>query len=449
MLQMDLSILAQEMNMNSAIPRPIPTMALPKMPTTISATTTSSSNSNTKLTARPMKTMPVGPPSPRSNTSSPDPNKPIINPVTNRKSYDHIGDRELRKKLKNRESAQAARDRKKAKMLALERQLSDMAERNKLLENENRELRTRLQRIETDAFWRLVKNPGEGGMEGAPNQAQMAAAMMNQGMHPQQAQAMAQAQAAQMMNQQGQEQHPENQQHHQQQQQQQHLQHIQQMQAEQQKQLYQRQMQFLLEGNPAAAAAFHQNQIQQAAQAAQAQQAQQANNVPAATLPLERASSLSPIESLGSLNYSTLRGLTKGEPMDDDPLPDLPSPVDSSSDNGAEGLDDWILRNFKGEALGSSPNSKSQGYSSAGCESPDASSSPESPSSSGQGDSASSTTSQAMKTIDQLPINWSGQSGQANSGTDRLESTDSAFSECNFSNRLNTVKDFVFKNEKN
>ena len=163
-------------------------------------------------------------------------------------------------------------------------------------------------------------------MEGAPTQQQMAAAMMNQGMHPQQAQAMAQAQAAQMMNQQGQEQHPENQQHHQQQQQQQHLQHIQQMQAEQQKQLYQRQMQFLLEGNPAAAAAFHQNQIQQAAQAAQAQQAQQANNVPAATLPLERASSLSPIESLGSLNYSTLRGLTKGEPMDDDPLPDLPSP---------------------------------------------------------------------------------------------------------------------------
>ena len=163
-------------------------------------------------------------------------------------------------------------------------------------------------------------------MEGAPTQQQMAAAMMNQGMHPQQAQAMAQAQAAQMMNQQGnQEPHPENQQHHQQQQQQQqHLQHIQQMQAEQQKQLYQRQMQFLLEGNPAAAAAFHQNQIQQAAQAAQAQQ--QTNNVPAATLPLERASSLSPIESLGSLNYSTLRGLTKGEPMDDDPLPDLPSP---------------------------------------------------------------------------------------------------------------------------
>jgi len=162
MLQMDLSILQNEMNMNTAIPRPIPTMGMPKMPTTISATTTSSSNSNTKLTARPSKPMSVCPSSPRSNTSSPDPNKPIINPVTNRKSYDHIGDRELRKKLKNRESAQAARDRKKAKMLALERQLSDMAERNKILENENRELRGRLQRIEADAFWRLVKNPGEG-----------------------------------------------------------------------------------------------------------------------------------------------------------------------------------------------------------------------------------------------------------------------------------------------
>lgn len=138
--------------------------------------------------------------------------------------------------------------------------------------------------------------------------------------------------------------------------------------------------------------------------------------------------------------------------MDDDPLPDLPSPADSQSLNGAEGLDDWILRNFKGEAspLGSSPNSKSQGYSSAGCESPDASSSssPESPSSSGQGDSASSTTSQAMKTIDQLPINWSGQGAQS-ANAERLESTDSAFSECNFSSRLNSVKEFVFKNEKN
>ena len=166
---MDLSMLQNEMNMNTAIPRPIPTMGMPKMPTTISTTTTSSSNSNTKLTSRPVKTASIGPSSPRSNTSSPDPNKPIINPVTNRKSYDHINDRELRKKLKNRESAQAARDRKKAKMLALERQLSDMAERNKILENENRELRGRLQRIEADAFWRLVKNPGEGIYKPSPN----------------------------------------------------------------------------------------------------------------------------------------------------------------------------------------------------------------------------------------------------------------------------------------
>lgn len=79
-----------------------------------------------------------------------------------RKSYDHITDRELRKKLKNRESAQAARDRKKAKMMALERQLGDMAERNKFLENENRDLKGRLQRVEAEAFWRLVKQPGEG-----------------------------------------------------------------------------------------------------------------------------------------------------------------------------------------------------------------------------------------------------------------------------------------------
>ena len=108
------------------------------------------------------------------------------------KSYDHIIDRELRKKLKNRESAQAARDRKKAKMMALERQLGDMADRNKFLENENRELKGRLQRVEAEAFWRLVKQPGENGrskyfsnpsyvsfpgnMEGNP--------MMPNGMHP-------------------------------------------------------------------------------------------------------------------------------------------------------------------------------------------------------------------------------------------------------------------------
>ena len=38
--------------------------------------------------------------------------------------------------------------------------------------------------------------------------------------------------------------------------------------------------------------------------------------------------------------------------MDEDPLPDLPSPSDSEHDPSdespdAEGLDDWIIRNFK------------------------------------------------------------------------------------------------------
>ena len=46
--------------------------------------------------------------------------------------------------------------------MALERQLGDMAERNKFLENENRDLKGRLQRVEAEAFWRLVKQPGEG-----------------------------------------------------------------------------------------------------------------------------------------------------------------------------------------------------------------------------------------------------------------------------------------------
>jgi len=148
-----------EVSIPCVIPRPIPTIGLPKIPTTITATTTSSSNSNTKLCNK----LPIPKPILHIPTNSPpDPNKPVINPITNRKSYDHITDRELRKKLKNRESAQAARDRKKAKMLALERQLADMAERNKLLENENRELRGRIQRTESDAFWRRVKNPPDG-----------------------------------------------------------------------------------------------------------------------------------------------------------------------------------------------------------------------------------------------------------------------------------------------
>ena len=72
----------------------------------------------------------------------------------NRKSYDNITDKELRKKLKNRESAQAARDRKKAKMLSLERQVSELHERYRMVESENQELRIRIQRMESSAYWR-------------------------------------------------------------------------------------------------------------------------------------------------------------------------------------------------------------------------------------------------------------------------------------------------------
>ena len=77
--------------------------------------------------------------------------------ATRKKSYDSIVDKELRKKLKNRESAQAARDRKKAKMLSLERQVSELHERYRLVENENQELRIRIQRMEATAYYRMEK----------------------------------------------------------------------------------------------------------------------------------------------------------------------------------------------------------------------------------------------------------------------------------------------------
>jgi hypothetical protein len=339
-----------EIAIPTAIPRPIPTVALNKMPTTITATTTSSSNSNTKLSNK----LPIPKPQLHIPTNSPpDPNKPVINPITNRKSYDHITDRELRKKLKNRESAQAARDRKKAKMLALERQLADMAERNKLLENENRELRGRIQRMEAEAFWRLVKNPPDGSMEG-----NAMAAMMNQGMHP-----------GGMAGHNGMipGQNMENGSHgtspaelH-------------------QIQNYQRQMQFLLEGNPAAAAAFH-GQIPNSGNMAQmgatqmegTQNANQQKNT-------QNADNSETIE-LAQINFPSLRLPTKGEPIDDDPFPDISSvgrhlSQQSGLEVGSSGeLDDYILRNFKGEASPVSGKTGSTGYSSAGCESPDAAS---------------------------------------------------------------------------
>ncbi|XP_018668268.2 transcription factor protein [Ciona intestinalis] len=77
--------------------------------------------------------------------------------TTPRKSFEHVTDKELRKKLKNRESAQAARDRKKAKMLSLERQISELLERNRIVETENQELRSRIQRMESESLWRMGK----------------------------------------------------------------------------------------------------------------------------------------------------------------------------------------------------------------------------------------------------------------------------------------------------
>lgn len=334
----------------SAIPRPIPTNGLPKMPTTITATTTSSTNSNTKLSSTKLP-CPKSLPQMQSN-SPPDPNKPIINPITNRKSYDHITDRELRKKLKNRESAQAARDRKKAKMLTLERQLADMAERNKLLENENRDLRGRIQRMEAEAFWRLVKNPADGtAMEVNPM-----AGMMNPAMHPS---AMAHNMNIPAMNMDTTPAHSQPSQSD-----------VHQIQISEQHKHYQRQMQFLLEGNPAVAAAFH-GQINSSA----------GNMTPMSQASTEHSpktiSSDSDTIELAHINFPSLRLPTKGEPIDhdDDHLTsDLDHDTDIPSEalgGNSDGLDDWILRNFKGEASPISGKTGSTGYSSAGCESPE------------------------------------------------------------------------------
>lgn len=334
----------------TAIPRPIPTCGLPKVPTTISAVTTSSTNSNTKMNSAQQKPLPpkrcLSPP----RHSPPDPNKPVINPITNRKSYDHIIDRELRKKLKNRESAQAARDRKKAKMMALERQLGDMADRNKFLENENRELKSRLQRVEAEAFWRLVKQPGENGnMEANP--------MMPNGMHPN---------MHPNMHVDGQQIPPEL------------------------HQLHQRQMQLLFENGGFNQAAMQQGQNPTPMQIQNQQQQSQKSD-------RAETASISDIESTDSNPFATLR-LPKGEPFDAEALAELASgrasdllaltarrfSLSSASSELAasvnpEHLDDWILRNFKGEGSPLSNKAASTGYSSGTCDSPDHSAEPASP----------------------------------------------------------------------
>ncbi|XP_076814947.1 uncharacterized protein LOC143461072 [Clavelina lepadiformis] len=56
-----------------------------------------------------------------------------------------IEDKELRKKLRNRQSALAARERKKARMLELEKQVSELQETNRRVEDENQYLRARLE----------------------------------------------------------------------------------------------------------------------------------------------------------------------------------------------------------------------------------------------------------------------------------------------------------------
>lgn len=75
-----------------------------------------------------------------------------------RKSYDHVKNKELRKKLKNRESAQAARDRKKAKMVFLEKQVTELIERNRYLQSENIELRQRIHILETEPFQNMNRD---------------------------------------------------------------------------------------------------------------------------------------------------------------------------------------------------------------------------------------------------------------------------------------------------
>lgn len=322
----------------TAIPRPIPTVGLPKMPTTISTITTSSTNSNTKLSSQ-MNRLPPKPTMSPPRHSPPDPNKPVVNPITNRKSYDHITDRELRKKLKNRESAQAARDRKKAKMMALERQLGDMAERNKFLESENRDLKGRLQRLEAEAFWRLVKQPGEGNMEGTP--------MVPNGMHPN---------IHPNMHVDGQQIPPEL------------------------HQLHQRQMQLLFENG----AAFNQASIQQG-QAQPMTIGHQGGNQKSQT----QNNQSDPDIGIEEIPFPSLR-LPKGEPLDEDQLAELAgsrasdilaltarrfSLSSASSELAAsvnpEHLDDWILRNFRGEGSPVSGKAASTGYSSGTCDSPE------------------------------------------------------------------------------
>jgi len=58
-----------------------------------------------------------------------------------------IEDKELRKKLRNRQSALAARERKKARMMELERQVAELQEINRRIDEDNQHLRARLDTV--------------------------------------------------------------------------------------------------------------------------------------------------------------------------------------------------------------------------------------------------------------------------------------------------------------
>ena len=180
---------------------------------------------------------------------------------------------------------------------------------------------------------------------------------------------------------------------------------IQQIQINEQQRLYQRQMQFLLEGNPSVAAAALHGQAPQASNqsgtstpagqmpptqpmTSSSSQSASTGSTPATSTASSKSSNQSEetieLSHVTSAVFPSIRlPITKGEPMDEDCLPDVGS---VSPDSGrhlshqselisadlGNGLDDYILRSFKGETSPGSTGKQtgSTGFSS-GCESPD------------------------------------------------------------------------------
>lgn len=151
-----------------------------------------------------------------------------------------------------------------------------------------------------------------------------------------------------------------------------------------QQRLYQRQMQFLAEGNQALTAAFQaaqmgqvqqqSHQVQQIQQAQQAQQQQQQRQQQAQVSNFNSSQIVDitptlPVKEEPTDDDSMSEGLDSRHPSQTSDLQSTPSPINS------DGLDDWILKNFKGEE--SPLSGKSTGYSSV--DSSDANSQPSSP----------------------------------------------------------------------